>query len=157
MNIALRAFLALILATFALTASAIEMPRFEQLEKQLDIRPEQKEQFELAVGATKRALLAVSLSAMELKQRLAEELLKPNPDFSRLFDPDRLLDQHTPLFKEAAREWKTLYGLLDDNQIETVKRFLVDNLGGFAAEPFLDDRKDKRPKQPPKVQAEEWI
>jgi hypothetical protein len=148
----IRAFFAMLLATVAMAASAVEMPRFDQLERQLDIRPEQKEQFEMAVGATKRALLAVSLSAMEMKQRLAEELLKPNPDFSRLFEgADRVFEQHTPLFKEAAREWKKLYAQLDDKQVETVKRFLLDNLGGFGAAPFLEDRKEKGPK------SREWI
>jgi hypothetical protein len=147
-----RVFFAVLLATVAMGACAIEMPRFEQLERQLKIRPEQKEQFEMAVGATKRALLSVGLSAMEMKQRLAEELLKPNPDFSRLFDnADRAFEQQTPLFKEAALEWKRLYAQLDDKQVETVKRFLLDNLGEWGAAPFIEDRKEKGPK------SQEWI
>ena len=152
MKPAIRAFFAMIAATLAMSASALEMPRFEQLERQLKIRPQQKEQFEMAVGATKRALLAVSLSAMEMKQRLAEELLSPNPDFSRLFEgADRLFEQHTPLFKEAAREWKKLYAQLDDKQVETVKRFLLDNLGAIGAAPFIEEKKEKGPK------SQEWI
>ena len=121
---------ALFLLALSMAASAAQMPRFDQLERDLKIRPEQKEQYEMAVGATKRALLAVSLSFMEMKQRLAEELMKPRPDFSRLTDSyERIVDQHRPLFREAGVEWKKLYALLDDEQVEIVKDFLHENLG----------------------------
>ena len=127
---ALRLAAALVLLTLSMAASAAQMPRFDQLEQRLKIRPEQKEQFDMAVGATKRALLAVGLSFMEMKQRLAEELMKPRPDFSRLTDSyERIVDQHRPLFKEAGVEWKRLYAVLDDAQVEIVKEFLRDNLG----------------------------
>ena len=126
---ALRLAAALLLLTLSMVASA-QMPRFDQLEQRLKIRPEQKEQFDTAVGATKRALLAVGLSFMEMKQRLAEELMKPRPDFSRLTDSyERIVDQHRPLFREAGAEWKKLYAILDDEQVEIVKDFLHENLG----------------------------
>ena len=127
---ALRTAAALLLLTLSMAASASQMPRFDQLEQRLKIRPAQKEQFDLAVGATKRALLAVGLSFMEVKQRLAEELMKPRPDLGRLMDSyDRVIDQHRPLFKEASVEWKRLYAILDDEQVAIVKEFLRDNLG----------------------------
>src|SRR5258707_11263587 len=113
---ALRAVAALLLFGLSLAASAqVPTPRFDELERRLQIRPEQKEQYEMAVGATKRALLAVGLSLMEMKQRLAEELMKPNPDFSVLFDgADRAFEQQRPLFDEAGRRWKKLSALPDD-------------------------------------------
>jgi hypothetical protein len=127
---ALRLAAALFLLALSMAASAQQMPRFDQLEQRLKIRPEQKEQFDTAVGATKRALLAVGLSFMEMKQRLAEELMKPRPDFSRLGDSyERIVDQHRPLFREAGTEWKKLYAILDDEQVEVVKDFLHENLG----------------------------
>ena len=127
---AFRLAAALILLALSMAASAQQMPRFDQLEQRLKIRPEQKEQFDMAVGATKRALLAVGLSFMEVKQRLAEELMKPRPDFSRLADSyDRIIEQHRPLFREAGAEWKKLYAILDDEQVEIVKDFLHENLG----------------------------
>ena len=157
-----RAALALVLLLLSMAAPAqVASPRFDDLERRLQIRPEQKEQFDTAVGATRRALLAVGLSVMEMKQRLAQELLKPDPDFSRLFDgADRAFEDNAPLFREAGREWKKLYAQLDAKQVETVKRFLVDNLGEFGAAPFLDDKAQPQPKPKPKEKVpprEEWI
>jgi hypothetical protein len=130
----LRLAAALILLALSMAASAQQMPRFDQLEQRLKIRPEQKDQFDMAVGATKRALLAVGLSFMEVKQRLAEELMKPRPDFSRLADSyDRVIEQHRPLFREAGAEWKKLYAILDDEQVEIARDFIQDNLGRLLA------------------------
>ena len=154
---ALRAVVALLLFGFSLAASAqqVPTPRFDELERRLQIRPEQKEQYEMAVGATKRALLAVGLSVVEMKQRLAEELAKPNPDFSVLFDgADRAFEEQRPLLEEAGREWKKLYALLDDRQVEVAKQFLLDNLGQLGAAPFIEDTPRKKPTSPPKG---EWI
>ena len=128
----LHRFLAAIALVLASTTAAamVPSPRFDQLEARLKIRPEQKEQFEMAVGATKRALLAVALTMMEAKQRLADELMKPSPDFSRLFDGfERNIDLHLPLFKEAGREWEKLFGMLDEEQIRIARQFLQENLG----------------------------
>ena len=155
----LRAVLALFLTLLSMSAAAqaLPSPRFDELERRLKIRPDQKEQFDMAVGATKRALLAVGLSLMEMKQKLAEELLKPSPDFSRLFDgADKAFEMHQPLFREAGREWKKLYSELDPEQVETAKRFLLDNLGEWGATPFLEEG-PARPKRLPKEAPKEWI
>jgi hypothetical protein len=156
---ALRFVAAIFLVGMSMAVSAasspIPTPRFDELERQLQIRPEQKDQYDMAVGATKRALLAVGLSVMEMKQRLAEELMKPQPDFSRFFDgADRAFERQRPLFEEAGHEWKKLYALLDDRQVEVVKRFLQDNLGQFGAAPFIEEAPRKKPTSPPKG---EWI
>jgi hypothetical protein len=128
-----RVIAALVLLAASMAASA-SMPRFEDLEKRLDIRPDQKEQYDVAVGATKRALLAVAASALEMKQRLAEELMKPRPDFSGFFrGADKVFEQQRPLFEEAGREWKKLFKKLDDKQVEVVKEFLRENLGELIA------------------------
>ena len=141
--------------SLAATAQTIPSPRFDELERRLQIRPEQKDQYEMAVGATKRALLAVGLTFMEMKQRLAAELMKPSPDFSVLFDgADRAFEQQRPLLEEAGRDWKKLYALLDDKQVEVVKQFLLDSLGQIGAAPFIQDAPRKRPKSPP---TGEWV
>ena len=151
----LRATLAVLLLLCSMAAAAqVPSPRFDELERKLQIRPAQKEQYEMAVGATKRALLAVSLSLMDMKQRLAAELMKSNPDFSSFFHgADRVFEEQRPLFEEAGREWRKLYELLDARQVEVVKQFLIDNLGQIGAQPFLQEA-PKTQKSPPKG---EWI
>lgn len=115
-----------------LVGASITMPRWGELEKRLKIRPDQKEQFDAAVGATQRALLAVAMSAMEFKERLDRELQKPRPDFGIFFDAQEdLIERNRPLFEEASREWKKLYALLDDKQVEIVKSYLRENLGNL--------------------------
>jgi hypothetical protein len=128
---AARFLLPLFVAFAALGASAA-MPNFDQLEQKLKIRPEQKTQYDLAIGATKRALLAIGLTAMQLKERLAVELAKPNPDFVALMrSHQEILEQSRPQFKEAGEEWKKLYALLDPEQVEIAKSFVRDNLSRF--------------------------
>jgi hypothetical protein len=128
---AARCLLPLLLAFAALGASAAA-PNFDQLEQKLKIRPEQKTQYDLAIGATKRALLAIGLTAMQLKERLAVELAKPNPDFAALMrSHQEILEQSRPQFKEAGEEWKKLYALLDPEQVEIAKAFVRDNLSRF--------------------------
>src|SRR3954451_18950927 len=112
-----RILAALVLLAVSMAASAA-MPRFEDLERRLHIRPEQKEQYDMAVGASKRALLAVAATALEMKQRLADELMKSRPDFSGFFrGADKVFEQHRPLFEEAGREWNKLFTLLDKKQV----------------------------------------
>jgi hypothetical protein len=129
------ALAALTLAFCAGAIAAPTMPRFDQLEQRLHIRPDQKGQFDAAVAATQRALLAVAVSALEFKERLDRELAKPRPDFGIFFDAQQdLIERNRPLFEEAAREWQRLYALLDDKQVEVVKAFLRENLGNLLPE-----------------------
>jgi RNA polymerase subunit RPABC4/transcription elongation factor Spt4 len=116
----------------SLGASASLMPDFDALEQKLKIRAEQKDQFEMAVGATKRALFAVGLAALQLKQRLAQELMKDRPDFSALArEQEMVVDQTRPLFREAGEEWKKLYAILDPEQVQIAKSYLKENFGRF--------------------------
>jgi hypothetical protein len=106
------------------------MPNFAELEKRLHIRPEQKYQYDLAVGATKRALLAVGIAAIQMKDALVQELAKPRPDFGELArKQNQLIDDQRPLFREAGEEWHRLYAILDPGQVEAVRDFLRENLG----------------------------
>ncbi len=127
----LPAFAGMTLLVLSWTVQA-QMPDFGQLEQRLHIRPDQKEQYDLAVGATKRAMLAVGLAAIEMKNALAAELAKDRPDFHALMKRQNdLVDQQRPLFEEAGREWQKLYKLMDPDQVVAAKAYLHDNLGRF--------------------------
>lgn len=106
------------------------MPRFDALEAKLKIRPEQKQQFDAAVGATQRAMLAVGLTVMQLKDKLGQELLKPRPDLRSLMETqEALIEQTKPLFREAREEWVKLYAQLDDEQVAIAKSFVDEHIG----------------------------
>ena len=127
----LRLFLSFLLLALSFGV-AEQMPNFDGLEQRLKIRPAQKEQFDVTVGSTKRALLMVGIVAVQLKDKLAAELSKPMPDFRAFARANEdLIDQTRPVFKEAGEEWKKLYALLDDEQVEIAKSFLREHLGRF--------------------------
>lgn len=103
---------------------------FDGLRRSLHLRSEQREQFDAAVAATQRALLAVALSGMQLKQGLEEELSKPKPDLGALARAqDQLFEDTRPLFREAGEAWRKLYTALDDGQVAIAKSFIEENLG----------------------------
>jgi hypothetical protein len=132
-SVTLRAFLALMLVGLSLGASAQSMPNFDELERRLHIRPDPKDQYDLAVGATKRALLSVGLAAMQMKDALVQELAKPRPDFRELArKQNQLIDDQRPLFREAGEQWRRLYKVLDPGQVDAVRDFLRENLGRLA-------------------------
>ena len=131
-------FLAACLLLFAsFAASSQAMPKLDlqldRLEQQLKLTPEQKEQYEMAVGATKRLMLGLTIAAMEAKDRLAAELAKPRPDFGSLAGlQDEILEQSKTLRREARAEWLKLYAMLDEAQVAELKDFLqrrLDHLG----------------------------
>ena len=125
----LRLFLSFLLLALSFGVAA-QMPNFDGLEQRLKIRPAQKEQFDVTVGSTKRALLMVGIVAVQLKDKLAAELSKPMPDFRAFARANEdLVGQTRPVFKEAGEEWKKLYALLDDEQVEIAKTFMRENLG----------------------------
>ena len=127
----IRFFLSILLLALAFGASAA-LPNFDNLEVRLKIRPEQKEQFDITVGSTKRALLGVGIAALQLKDSLAQELSKSNPDFRAFVRANEdIIERTRPLFREAGEEWKKLHALLDDEQVEIAKSFLREHLGRF--------------------------
>jgi hypothetical protein len=127
---------ALLFSAFAaFAACASELTRglgFEELEHSLRLRPAQKVQFDSAVAATQRALLAVALQGMQLKERAAEELAKPRPDLEALArSQEYLIDDVRPLFREAREEWLHLYAMLDADQAGIAKSFVQERLGSL--------------------------
>ena len=125
-----RFVIAALLLALSFSASAGPFDRdFERLERQLRMKPVQKEQFDLAVAATQRALLAVAMSGLQIKERIAQELAKPRPDLNTLYDiHEQVIEQNKPLFREARNEWQKLYGLLDEEQVAIAKRYIEDKL-----------------------------
>jgi hypothetical protein len=125
----------LLLASFGASAQALPKLdlQFERLERQLRLTPEQKEQYEMAVGATKRLMLGLTLAALQAKERLATELAKPRPDFGSLEGlQEEILGQSRTLRREARDEWVKLYGMLDEQQVAELRDFLqrrIDHLG----------------------------
>src|SRR4029078_10162596 len=98
-------------------------PRFDlkldKLEASLDLTPEQKEQYDVAVGATKRVMRQMALVALQAKERLAEELAKPKPDFGALAELRRgIVEDGKSLRREARDEWRQFYRLLTLQQVE---------------------------------------
>ena len=128
----LKAFLALLaFCATALPAAAQALPGdFGDLEARLRLDPAQKAQFDTAVSATRRAMLATSLVALEMKARLAQELAKDRPDFEGLLaDPEAIASQVRPQWREAHAEWRRLYGMLDDRQVAIARDAIERRLG----------------------------
>ena len=128
-----------LLAVLAMLCSAaqaqnysIPVPDFRRLERELQLKPLQKAQFEIAVEASQRALMSVALVGLQVKERLANELSKPLPDLNVLYRiQEDVMFLAAPNFREAAAEWERLYKMLDRRQLEAAKRFLRDNMGPY--------------------------
>jgi hypothetical protein len=130
----IRLAFAALLAALSFGAAAQTMPDFQKLEAQVHIRPEQKAQFDVAVAATRRALLSVGLASMQMEQDLRDEIAKPSPDFRALSrKSQQMIDDTRPLFVEAGREWQKLYAILDPKQLDAVRQFLRENGGSLLA------------------------
>ncbi len=125
----LRLFLGLILLAWSVAVPAAALPGFEQLERTLHLNPMQKAQFDVAVAATQRALLAVALNGMQVKERLATELSKPKPDLAEILRAQEdLFEQTRPLFREAHGEWARLYAMLDAAQVSIAREYVEERL-----------------------------
>lgn len=125
---ALRAFLGIVLLAVSFGAAA-QIEGFDRLEKQLKLKPHQKEQFDKASAATQRALVSSALAALQLKEKLRDELSKNRPDVGALLAAqDAAFEQNRPLFREARDEWVRLYALLDDDQVAIAKSFIDEKL-----------------------------
>jgi hypothetical protein len=116
----LRRFLvALLLLAAPLAALAQGLgPDLRELERQLRLDPMQKSLFDEAAAATQRAMLATGLAALGVKSRIDEELRQPAPDLGRMLgDPEDLIDQVRPQWREARDAWSALYATLDERQL----------------------------------------
>ena len=130
---AFRSLLAFFLVALGFSAAAQQLPfdfrQFDRLEEALELTPPQKEQYDIAVGATKRMLFHVAMAALQMKERLRDELAKPRPDLNILYElKDRIVEDGKPLRNEARDEWRKLYAMLSDDQVATLKRFIEDKL-----------------------------
>lgn len=123
-----RAFFLSLCCTLGLAAHAQSLslgPRYDELEARLKLNPAQKVQFDVAKGATQRALLSIGLVVLEIKGRLATELAKDRPDFEFLArDPEALVAQVRPHFREARAEWSKLYAMMDDDQVAIARQYM---------------------------------
>ena len=122
--------LAFLVLLFALPLGArADLLGFDRLEQALRLSAQQKEQFEAAVGSTKRAVFGIGLGALQMKQRLASELLKDRPDPRALAEAQEALVEHSrPLVLAAREEWLRLYAMMDDEQVAIARAFVEEKL-----------------------------
>lgn len=114
---------ALLLATAVAHASSL--PGFDGLERSLRLDAAQKAQFDVALGATQRALVSAGLGVLELKGRIAVELAKSRPDLKELARAqEEIVEQNRPLFGEARREWERFFAMLDPSQERRAREFV---------------------------------
>lgn len=112
-------------------AMARPLEGLRELEQQLQLRPEQKAQFDVAAAATQRALVSSALSGLEFKERVARELMRPRPDPAELFAAqEAMVEQNRPLFRAAREEWVSLYAMLDESQVRIAKGYVERTLLG---------------------------
>ncbi len=131
---AVRALVALFLLAAPLAASATLLPGFDDLQNSLRLDREQKAQFDVAVAATQRALLSVGFSVLQMKERIAAELVKPHPDFAALARAqDALIARNRPLFRDARIEWARLYALLDPEQVKIARSYVEEKMDRLEA------------------------
>lgn len=125
---ALRALIALLLLAISFGANA-QKEDFDRLERQLKLKPHQREQFEEAKAATSIAMVASAMSLTMLKQELADELSKARPDFTGLLRSQAAaFELNSPLFRKATDEWSKLYALLEDDQVVIARRYVEGKL-----------------------------
>lgn len=126
----IRAALVALLLAFSFAAHAGPLDQdFQKLERQLRLDPTQKEQFDMAVAATQRALLAVAMSGMQLQQRMEAEMKKDRPDLNLIYDiQEQVIEQNRPLFRDARDEWSKLYAMLDEDQVRIARRYIEERL-----------------------------
>ena len=134
-RVAARGALALLVACAALfvspDAAARPLEGLRELERQLQLRPGQKAQFDVAAAATQRALVSSALSGLEFKERVARELMRPRPDLAELFAAQEVMvEQNRPLFRNAREEWVRLYAMLDEEQVRIAKDYVERTLLG---------------------------
>jgi len=131
-SIGLLAVLALLCQFATAATNTIPVPDFGRLESQLRLKPVQKAQYDIAVEASQRALMSVALAGLQVKERLSQEMAKPQPDLNILYRiHEDVMFIAAPNFRDAKGEWERLYRLLDKRQVDAAKRFLHEQLGAY--------------------------
>jgi hypothetical protein len=106
-----------------------QLPGFADFERSLRLTPHQKDQFDVAVAATQRAMIAIGLGVLQAKSRLGNELLKDKPDVEQLMMAQQeLLEFSKPHVQSARDEWVRLYATLDDDQVRIARAFIDEKL-----------------------------
>jgi len=132
LSIGLLAVLALLCQFATAATNTIPVPDFGRLESQLRLKPVQKAQYDIAVEASQRALMSVALAGLQVKERLSQEMAKPQPDLNILYRiHEDVMFIAAPNFRDAKEEWERLYRLLDKRQVDAAKRFLHEQLGAY--------------------------
>jgi hypothetical protein len=129
-----RGALASLALLLSLGALASPFPRLDQFGRSLDLSPAQQAQFDIAVGATQRAVFAMAANALHMKTQVTAEFAKVRPDLERLA---RLKDAGEaiidPLRHAARAEWLRLYAMLSDEQVAKVKAHLQEHFDHLEA------------------------
>ena len=119
---------AALLAASAL-AHAASLPGFDELEGSLRLDAAQKAQFHVALAATQRALVFAGLGALQVKDRIADELRKPWPDVNEIARAQNdIVERSRPLFREADREWERFFAMLDREQERRARALIGEKL-----------------------------
>ena len=124
----------LLIAVVALLA-ALAAPAFardadlERMQRSLKLNPIQQQQFDVAMAATQRAMLAIGMGALQFKSRLGMELLKDRPDMNSLsLAQDELVEMSKPHIRAAKDEWVRFYSMLDDEQVGAARAYMDERL-----------------------------
>jgi hypothetical protein len=124
-GILIRGVFASLALFLSLGALASPFPRLDQFGHTLDLSPAQQAQFDTAVTATQRVVLAIAANAVQMKVQIGVEFAKARPDLERLA---RLKDANEeavdPLRHAARDQWLRLYAMLSDEQVAKVKAHL---------------------------------
>ena len=125
-----RFFIAVLVLVAALDAPAFARDDdVERLQRSLKLNPIQQQQFDVAMAATQRALLAIGMGAIQLKSRLGMELLKDRPDMDALaLAQDQLVEMSKPHVRTAKDEWLRFYSMLDDEQLGSARAYMEERL-----------------------------
>jgi hypothetical protein len=122
----------------------------DEIERALALDPAQKQQFEVALAATQRALLSIALGGMQAKSRIFGELAKDKPDPDAIARAqDEALELSGPAFREAREEWQRFYAMLDADQVADARALVEKKLKrlerlGRELRGLLDDEDGRR-------------
>ena len=123
-------FIAIVAFLAALAAPAFARDAdVERMQRSLKLNPIQQQQFDVALAATQRAMLAIGMGALQFKSRLGLELLKDRPDMNALATAqDELVEMSKPHVRAAKDEWLRFYSLLDDEQVGAARSYMDEKL-----------------------------
>ena len=133
-TLSLRAASALAALLLSFTAGALPFPRLDQFGKSLNLSPPQQAQFDAAVAATQRVVMAAAIDGMQMKALVKAEFAKPRPDLEVIARArDASAARLKPLHDASRAEWLKFYATLGDDQVAIVKSYLEDKMDHLEA------------------------